>query len=330
MKTVVKAVVMAGAMTVAAAGAANAKTLIMALDRAGTLFNAAGSGVAKVASEYSPDRVIVRAFGGPDAYMQDLNDGRYDFSTVSSSTAWFNYHGKNSAKKKYSNLRLIRSGAGALKLGFIVYADSGIKKLSDLKGKRVTSDFGGHSVIQPMATATLNVVGLNWNQVTPVPVTGALASPGALGSDRADAAWASFGMPAVQQINAKRQVRYLSYGDDPKTLAFIRKATYPGVRMTKAPPIKKFGVIGPTYLLTYDSYIVTSKNEDPKIVKAILEALWDHTKDLNKAHFSLRGFSHKAAATDLPMIPYHPAAIAFYKEKGLWTDEIAKANDAVK
>ena len=330
MNSVVKTVVMAGAMALTVAGTANAKTLVMALDRAGTLFNAAGSGVAKVASEFSPDRVIVRAFGGPDSYMEALNDGKYDFSTVSSSTAWFNYHGKNSAKRSYNNLRLIRSGAGALKLGFIVYADSGIKKLSDLKGKRVTSDFGGHSVIQPMVTATLDVVGLSWNQVTPVPVTGALASPEALGSDRADAAWASLGMPAVRQINAKRQVMYLSYGGDPKTLAHIRKATYPGVRMTKVPPIKKLGVLQPTYLLTYDSYIVTSKNEDPKIVKAILEALWDHTKDLQKAHFALRGFSHKAAATDLPMIPYHPAAIAFYKEKGLWNGEIGKANDAAK
>lgn len=330
MNSVVKTVVVTGVMALATATTANAKTLIMALDRAGTLFNAAGSGVAKVATEYSKDRVLVRAFGGPDAYMNALNEGKYDFSTVSSSTAWFNYHGENSEKKAYKNLRLIRSGAGALKLGFIVYADSGIKKISGLRGKRVTSDFGGHSVIQPMATATLNAFGLTWKDVTPVPVTGALDLPQALGSGRVDAAWASLGMPAVQQINAKRQVRYLSYGGDPKTLEMIRHATYPGVRMTKVPPIKKLGVMQPTYLLTYDSYIITSKFEDPKIVRAILEALWKHTDQLGKAHFALRGFTHKAAATDLPMIPYDSAAIAFYKEKGLWTAEIQNANDKAK
>ena len=35
------------------------------------------------------------------------------------------------------------------------------------------------------------------------------------------------------------------------------------------------------------------------------------------------------SATDLPMIPYHKTAIAFYKAQGLWTDKIAAANAMV-
>ena len=101
MKTIAAILAATGALTLAA-GAADAKTLIMALDRAGTLYNASGSGVAKVASQHSGHRVIVRAFGGPDSYFGALNDGKYDFSTVSSSTAWFNYHGKNSATRASS------------------------------------------------------------------------------------------------------------------------------------------------------------------------------------------------------------------------------------
>jgi TRAP-type uncharacterized transport system substrate-binding protein len=70
--------------------------------------------------------------------------------------------------------------------------------------------------------------------------------------------------------------------------------------------------------------------QDPKVIKDVLQALWDNTPELNKAHFSLRGFKHKSAASNLPLVPYHPAAIAFYKEKGIWTDEVAKANSMVK
>lgn len=312
------------------AGTADAKSLVMALDRAGTLFNASGSGIAKVASEYSGHRVIVRAFGGPDVYMESLNEGKYDFSAVSSSSAWYNYNGRNSSKKELKNLRIIRSGAGALRLGFAVYDDGPIKKLSDLKGRRVTSDFGGHSTIQPMVTASLAVAGLTWKDVTGVPVTGALDAPRALGSDRADATWASLGMPVVREIHAKRKVRYLSFGDDPATLKSIQAATYPGVRMSKVPPLPHLGITAPTYLLTYDSYLITHKNQDPEVIRSVLQALWDHTDELQKAHFSLKGFTQKDAACDLPMIPHHPAAIAFYKEKGVWSEENARAEARLK
>ena len=329
MKHALKSVAALAALTFAA-GAADAKSLVMALDRAGTFFNASGSGVAKVASQHSGHRVIVRAFGGPDVFMPAVNDGKYDFSTVSSSTAWFDYYGKNSSKKEYKNLRIIRSGGGALRLGFVVYDDSPIKKIGDLKGMRVASDFGGHSVIGPMVTAALTANGLGWSDVKPVPVTGALDSPRALGAERTDASWASLGMPAVREIHAKRKVRYLSFGDDPKTLKTIQEATFPGVRMTKLPPLKHLGLPAPTHLLVYDSYVITHKDQDPKIINDLLKALWDHTPELQKAHISLRGFTHESAATDLPMIPYHPAAISFYKEKGVWSDGTDKANAMIK
>lgn len=329
MKHTLKTVAVVAAVTVAA-GTADAKSLVMALDRAGTLFNAAGSGVAKVVSQHSDDRLIVRAFGGPDAYMEALNEGKYDFSVVSSSTAWYNYMGKNSSNKEMKNLRIIRSGQGALKLGFAVYDEGPIKTVSDMKGMRVTSDFGGHAVIQPMVTAAMAAFGIGWDDVKPVPVTGALDAPQALGSDRADATWASLGMPVIREIHAKKKVRYLSFGDKPETLNKIRQDTFPGVRMTKVPPIPPLGVTAPTYLLTYDSYIITHKDQDPKIIKDVLQALWDNNEELQKAHFSLKGFTKEDAASDLPMLPHHPAAIAFYKEKGVWSDDILKKEEALK
>lgn len=314
-------------------GTLQAKTLTMALDRAGTLFNATGSGIAKVASKHSGHRMIVRAFGGPDSYMSQLNDGKYDFSAISSPTAYFNFNGRTKNKKSTKNIRLIQAGSGALRLSFVVYADSDIKTFADLKGKRVTSDFGGHTVINPMVTYALKSAGLGWKDVRGVPVTGALDAPRALGAGRVDATWASLGMPVVREIHAKKKVRYLSFDKSPATLAMLRKNIFPGVRLVTVPPIKplqRLGIAGKTTLLTFDSYIVTHTKQDPKVIKDVLQALWDNTPELNKAHFSLRGFKHKSAASNLPLVPYHPAAIAFYKEKGIWTDAVAKANSMVK
>ena len=155
------------------AGAADAATLIMATDRAGTLYNATGAGLAKVATKFSKHRVIVRAFGGPDAYIHNLNRGEYLLTAFSSNTAWFNFHGRTKSKRTTKDLRILRSGSGALRLSFVVYADSNIKTIADLKGRRITSDFGGHAAINPIVTATLGYAGLTWKDVRPVPVAGA-------------------------------------------------------------------------------------------------------------------------------------------------------------
>ena len=91
------------------AGATDARTIILASDRAGTLFNATSSGIAKVATAHSIHRVIVRAFGGPDSYISALNRGDYDLTATSSTTAWFNYQGRTKSKKSTKNLRILRS-----------------------------------------------------------------------------------------------------------------------------------------------------------------------------------------------------------------------------
>jgi TRAP transporter TAXI family solute receptor len=312
------------------AGTASAKTLIMATDRAGTLYNATGSGLAKVLTKHSKHRVVVRAFGGPDAYIHAMNKGEYDFTAVSSNSAWFNYNGKTKAKRSTKNLRILRSGSGALRLSFVVYADSNINSFADLKGRRVSSDFGGHAAINPIVTASLAVAGLTWKDVKPVPVTGALDSPRALGADRVEAAWASLGMPVVREIHAKKKVRYLSLDGSAKTLAELRRRVFPGLRLVKMPPLKHLGLPKPTTLITADSYLLTHKDADPAILKAALNALWENAKEVQKAHFSLRGFKNKTAATDLPMVPYHPVAIEFYKSKGIWSSKNTAANAALK
>ena len=45
---------------------------------------------------------------------------------------------------------------------------------------------------------------------------------------------------------------------------------------------------------------------------------------------AIGGFKNKTAATELPMLPYHPAAIDFYKSKGIWSGKVAAANAALK
>lgn len=308
------------------AGSAWSQTLSLATDAAGTTYNAVGSGFAKVITENSDARVIVRPFGGPDAYMDQMNSGELNLSTFSSSTAFVAYHGKSRSKKEYKNIRLLMAGQGGLFVGFSTMADSGIKSIKDIKGKRVASDYGGHAVIGKSIAGAMATAGLTWADVTPVPVTGANDGIHALDAGRVDVAWASLGQPVVRELNAAKGVRYLTVENSPESLAILRKNVFPGANLVQVKKNDDLGVRENIYLINYDAYLVGNDKLSDKDVKTVLEAVWANTDKLTKIHRALQGFVHDAAVSSVPMIPYHPAAVAFYKEKGIWTKDAEMAN----
>jgi TRAP transporter TAXI family solute receptor len=326
LKSAAKTLLSVAAATALTLGAASAQTLSLATDAVGTTYNAVGSGFAKVITENSDVRVIVRPFGGPDSYLDQLDNGELHLATMSASSAFVSYIGRNKAKKSYRNIRLIRSGVGGLYLGFVAYQDSPIKKVSDLRGKRVASDFGGHAIIGRSVTAALATAGMTWDDVKAVPVTGANDGVKALEAGRVDASWASLGQPVVRELHAKKKIRYLGFDNTPESIAILREKVFPGAKLVTVETNPGIGIPEPVDLINYDANLIASKDMSDDAVKKVLEAVWNNADTLTKIHRGLSGFKNEAAVTNVPMIPYHPAAIAFYKEKGIWTEGAEMAN----
>lgn len=327
----------AGAMVLAqlalaglSAGFAQAQTIAMATDRVGSTFNAIGAGISKIITEGGKNRVIVKAFAGPDAYLGALQSGEVKLATMSSSTAYVAYLGQNKAKRRYDNMRVLRAGEGGVRLTFLVRADSPIKTVQDLKGRKVSAGFGGHSVIPSSIAGALATVGLSWKDVVSVPVTGSVDGVQALGTGRVEASWTSFGMPVSREMHSKIGVRYLPIPPGEASLAVLRKHIFPGVQLVKTAANPSIGLPEEAYLISYDSYLVGAADLDEKSATAILAALWDQEAALTKVHPGLRGFTNARAVTDIPVIPYHPAAVAFYKSKGVWNAKAEAANAAIK
>lgn len=307
--------------------AAAAQTIVVATDRQGSLMNRVATAIAKTISDNSKVRAVVRPFAGPDAYMASLNDGRLKLGVFTATSAYIDVRGENKAKRAYKNIRTLRSGANVLRLGFVVPAKSNMKTVADLKGKKFPSDFGGHSALMKSIATGLSTGGLTWDDVKKVPVTGVVDGVKSLQAGRTEAIWGPVGMPAVRQVHAKLGLRFLSFPDTPEALAGMRKLMFPGLQLFKfkksVPPLS---IVGPTNLITYDTYLAVHKDLDPVLAKKILEGLWKGAGQLTKASPILRGFSNKAAATTVPMMPYHKTAVAYYKEKGIWSKDVEAGN----
>jgi uncharacterized protein len=272
--------------------------------------------------------VIVRPFGGPDAYMDALNKGEIKLATLTASSVFIEVKGQNKTKRRHQNLRLLRCGPNVIRLGFIVRKDSDIKEVAQLKGKKVTSDFGGHAVLPRSIAAGLSSAGLTWDDVVKVPVTGTVDGVKSVGQGRTDSSWGPVGMPAIREVNAQVGVRFLSFPKSPESLKKIREIMYPGVKLVTVKTNPALSVLHDVNLITYDTCVITNKDLDDATATKVLEGMWKGTDQIVKSSPIMRGFSKKDAATDIPMAPHHPAAVAFYKKMGVWNDELDKANKA--
>lgn len=306
---------------------AQKKVLVIGGTSGAGVVTAATSGVAKIISQNSPIAVRVRNFSTPEAWLPELDSGKIDLGTHFAATAWLVYNQIDS-NLELKNLRLVRSSAATTPIGFMVRADSDIKSVGDLKGKRVAGGYGGHPIMRRLAGGVLTAYGLGWSDVQMVPVPAAQQGSEALVDGRVDAAWYAVFAPATREAHTKIGVRFLPLDMTPERLEIVRKEIFPGILPIAVPADMPWAPKG-TGLISYEYYVLASTHTDADSVKTVLETLWAHNEEVRKVHPVLRGFTNKAAVSGRPVIPYHSAAVEFYKSKGAWTAEAEAANAAL-
>jgi len=309
---------------------ASAQTVGIATGPQATPTNATGSAIAKVMNEATGLQTRAVPNTSNDIAMPGLNRGQVDFAIASVDLANTAFLGiEQFDGRKLGNVRIVAK-LFPLNVGIVVRKDSNIKTGADLKGKRVSGVFSGQPVIRVLSGAAMGAYGLSYNDVSVVPAVNVVQGVAAVVDGRADAAWASPAMPQIRQAHAKVGVRFIPLsGITPEQEDTIRKQAFPSVYVDKFGGPQTPWLPAGTPMLTQEMYLGASTKTTDDVVKQVLAALWSAEADLMKAHPVMRGFANKAAVTTRPGVPYHPAAIAFYKEKGVWTKEAEAANAAV-
>jgi TRAP transporter TAXI family solute receptor len=323
-------IAVAAALSLVTAGSAAAQNMVMATDRLGTALHAAAAGIASVVTKHSSARIVVSTSGGQDFYVIQMERGEFDLAPISAYGAWLQLIGKNPTKTKYKNMRILIASEGGLRQTFVTTVASGITSIKDLKGKRVTGNFLGTPLLQFSTTAALAAAGISVDDTVKVPVNGIADAMSALGAGRADATWTALGAPGLLEINARTPIRYLPIPDSPEALKILREQLYPGVRVVPVAPSPQLYVTETTPMVSYDVYIVSRANLEPEKVRPVLDALWDNLDELHAIHPLLAFFVRGGAATELMSLPYHPAAVAFYKSKGVWTAAMQASQDKLE
>jgi uncharacterized protein len=299
---------------------------------AGTVFYAVSAGLAKVISGAGTMQSIVQPYTGSSTFMPLLDSGEIDFGIINAVETNLGYQGP--AKLKISgknqlphvpNTRLIMRGS-PLTVSLVVRKDSPIKTLQDIKGKRVTGEYPANIAIWFHVYTELANAGLTWDDVKIVPVPAVNDGVDALVQGRADVSNHAMNAAKIKEADAAVGVRFLSLDCSPQGEARVRKAV-PGYYLITLKSGSSTGIIGDTCVLAYDIYMLGHKGLSNEVVTHSLKAIWDNIDKLPPLNPQFKEWTRERAASPDVTIPYHPAAVQFYKEKNLCT---AKMDEAQK
>jgi TRAP transporter TAXI family solute receptor len=299
---------------------------------AGTAFYAVGAGLAKVISGAGSMQSIVQPYTGSSTFLPLLDSAELDFGIVNAVEMNLGYQGP--AKLKISgknplphvpNTRLIMRGS-PLSVSLVVKKDSPIKTVNDIKGKRVTGEYPANIAIWYHVYTELANAGLTWDDVKIVPVPAVNDGIDALVQGRADVTNHAIGVAKIKEADASVGVRFLSLDCSIQGDARVRKAV-PGYYLITLKAGSSTGIVGDTCVLAYDIYMVGHKELANEVVAHSLKAIWDNIDKLPPLNPQFAEWTRERAASADVTIPYHPAAVQFYKEKNLWN---AKLDDTQK
>ncbi len=303
------------------AGTANADTIGIGTTKGG-FTNQAGQSLSKVVSQNTDLQMRSQPFAGSSVYVPATNDGQIEFALVNELESLHAVTGTGTYKdlgRKLPNLRVVTATI-PFRVALYVRADSNIRTVADLKGKRVPAGWTTHKIIQPLMDAVLAAAGLTYDDVIKVPVTNVVKSANLFAAGKADAFFFVFGAGKVRETNAKVSggIRVLPFDDS----AAMLKAAQKYVPMAYGHSVKvskrNVGVDKAMKVMAYWHTVAANKDVPDDVVYKVAKVMYEHRADLVKAFGGWGLFKTDKMAQTFKGLTYHPGAIKLYKEIGQW------------
>ena len=280
--------------------------------------------MSEVVGKYTSIKITPEPTAGVPAWLPLMSKKQGDLGTMTTIDAYDAYHGIGTKKKE---------GPQRIRLLFATYAsqhmiytrpDRGIKTIPDLRGKKVGIYTPPSDIMTIVAPLTLEAFGFKPGKDYVALSHGVVSEKKeALIEGRIDAYYYSF--PGSHALEVKRAVGLTCVPIPDKSVRYIREKTGYPVFSGKIKPslIKEYNVPEGATTTSYSVCFVSREDLDEEVVYHILKALFDHYEEFARIHVRAAETTLDNAVSN-PPIPFHPGAIKYYKEKGVWSPELEK------
>jgi TRAP transporter TAXI family solute receptor len=301
------------------------KSMVIVDGRAATSTFAFITGIAELIKKHVGIKTVPEA-GTMGRNILLLHKKEAEFALTNNDRNYVAVRGEDEYKQfGKMNVRLMFSSSNSPPFCFVTRRDANIKSVSDLKGKKVMCLYPGNPAFTKGADLHFEAVGMSRKDVQVISFSGHEEGDMALKERRISAYIHPMPitsvMPYLQELGFDVPIRLLAAPKD-KLDAILPK--YPYFRQDTV-PAKIYGdLVDQKDMVSIGvaETMVTQTALPEELVYKVMKAIFEHLPELTQYTPITKIWTGDPLAS--AVLPYHPGAIRFYKEKKLWTDDLEK------
>jgi TRAP transporter TAXI family solute receptor len=283
----------------------------------GGTFFVVGGAFEKVLNESSlPTNATNEATKGSRENIIRLQKGEIDFGMSNAAITYFAVKGESGWESPMAVRSVITMAPNVAQ--FVTKSNSGIATLADLKGKRVFVGPAGAGFAM-FLTPILKAHGVAYSEFTPV--NGAFSDAvGFLQDGQVDAAFLGGAVPtpAIVQASSTMDLSFVPYDAEARETLV---ADYPFFGAKTIPADKYKALTGDFAGLNVGyMHLITHESVDEETVYQITKVLYESREKVAAIHPAGKAINEKNAIRETGT-PFHPGAIRYYKEAGIWPEQ---------
>ncbi len=282
----------------------------------GGAFFVVGSALAEVVNETGADfgyNVTAEATSGSQENIRRLASGELDFALSNAAITYFAVRGSEGWDRAYE-VQSIMTLAPNVAL-FVTQAGSGISTIDDLRGRRVTVGPAGAG-FEYFVGPLLGAHGVTYDDFSPLNAT-QQAAVDMLTDGSADATFLGGAVPtaSITQAAASMELTFIPFGDAEKQglideYLFFRPATIPAdTYRGQAEPFEGLDV--------GSMHFIASASAPADLIYNVTKLLYENQPLVVEKHAAGRAINPNNVVRDTGT-EFHPGAIRYYQEAGIW------------
>jgi len=298
-------------LALALVGLANAGEMKMMTGPQGGSWIPLGGQLKDLWEKAIPGLTVQQAPGAGIANVRAVEEGKADVGFSNSISAVDAIDGKPPFNKPHGNVCNIATLYPQY-YQFVVNADAGVNKISDLKGKSITTQQKGNTG-ELITRQLLEVNGLSYNDVK-VSFVGYTDSVNQMKDGHAVAFGLNTQVPAgaVMDLAAARDIKLIDQSDSYEKMKTIN----PGYKLITIPKGSYPKQDQDVKVIGFFTHIVASCKLPADEVYAMTKAIAANTKTLATVAKDIAKLQTAEMGADIG-VPFHPGAAKYYKEVGL-------------
>lgn len=286
----------------------------------GSVFYTLAIGAGEIITDYAGINSTVEPVGGSAANINGLVQNNIDLSINNSFSSYSGLTGQYGFPEPI-DVRLLVQGQPSYRWIF-VRPGAGIETPADLNGRTIIGERRALPELRILLDAFITHFGLDESSMNIVETNETTEAIEAIRVGSVDAVILPFSPRAGQveepMLGGAMEFLQISPEDRDALLELLPAAFYgvdqPADDFSNQPEIVP--------LTSLNTYLISHANLDEEIAYQVTKALFDNHEEFVSYHGTARDWTVENTLAS-PAIPFHPGAIRYFEETGVWTEELA-------